>query len=152
MVTLVAVGYLVIERKRHAAMLLAVAVGGGTLLSSLLKLGFDRPRPDLVSHLVNVETLSFPSGHALNSILFYGLVALMLAQFLHQRAARSALYAISVALSLTIGLSRIALGVHYPSDVVAGWLIGASWLSLWVILAKRFWPKAFPTRSVKNNL
>ncbi|MGL4443979.1 MAG: phosphatase PAP2 family protein, partial [Alsobacter sp.] len=79
-ITVVAVLYLAIDGKRGAAVLLAVSVGGGTLLSTLLKLGFDRPRPDLVAHLVDVRTLSFPSGHAMLSAVTYLTIGVLVAR------------------------------------------------------------------------
>lgn len=130
LVTLVAVGYLVIERKRHAAMLLAIAVGGGTLLSSLLKIGFDRPRPDLVSRLVDVQTLSFPSGHAMLSAVTYLTIGVLLARTSERRRVKSYILFVCIALTLTIGATRIYLGVHWPTDVLAGWSVGAAWAVL----------------------
>ena len=130
LVTLVAVGYLVIERKRHAAMLLAVAVGGGTLLSSILKLGFDRPRPDLVSRLVDVQSLSFPSGHAMLSAVTYLTIGVLLARTSERRRVKSYILAVCITLTLMIGMTRIYLGVHWPTDVLAGWSVGAAWAVL----------------------
>jgi undecaprenyl-diphosphatase len=134
LITVVALGYLLIERKYHAAAFLLVAIVGGTLLSSLLKLGFDRPRPDLVAHGAQVYSASFPSGHALMSAAAYLTLGALLARV--QKGRRLKLYFLSVAVALTmlIGVSRVYLGVHWPTDVLAGWCIGSAWaLSCWLI-------------------
>ena len=88
--------------------------------------------------------MSFPSGHALNSTLFYLALALVLAPLLKQRSAKWGLYGFALISSLVIGLSRIALGVHWPSDVLASWIIAYGWLALWAIAAKHYWPRVFP--------
>lgn len=126
-ITVVAVLYLAIDGKRGAAMLLAVSVGGGTLLSTLLKLGFDRPRPDLVAHLVDVRTLSFPSGHAMLSAVTYLTIGVLVARVSPKRRIKVYVAVVALVLTLAIGLSRVYLGVHWPTDVLAGWSIGAAW-------------------------
>lgn len=142
---------LLLLRRRQSALFVAGVLLSSIALSTMVKLSVERPRPQLVLPLDQASLGSFPSGHALNSMVFYMLVALIFAHYLRHRAARLSLYGIGVSLSLAVGLSRIALGVHYPSDVVAGWLIGAAWLSLWVIIGKRFWPKVFSKRLVRKN-
>lgn len=125
--TAAAIGYLLLERKRHAAVAVLVAVTGGQLLSTLLKLGFDRPRPDLVPHEVLVYTASFPSGHAMMSAVTYLTLGAMLARV--QAGLNQKIYVLALAVLLTVivGVSRIYLGVHWPSDILAGWAIGAGW-------------------------
>jgi undecaprenyl-diphosphatase len=134
LMTIGVLGYLLIERKYKVALFVLIAIGGGTLLSTLLKLGFDRPRPDLVAHAVDVRTASFPSGHALMSAVTYLTLGALLAR-LHPKR-RIKFYILGVALTLTvlIGVSRVYLGVHWPTDVLAGWCIGASWaLACWLV-------------------
>ncbi|HET7710209.1 MAG TPA: phosphatase PAP2 family protein [Sphingomicrobium sp.] len=121
-----AVGYLLLVRKWALALLTLGAVLGGMLISNLLKMGFDRPRPDL-DHATRVFTPSFPSGHAmLSAVTFLTLGALLTRVNVDWRAK---VYFLSVAILLTIivGFSRIYLGVHYPSDVLAGWCVGSAW-------------------------
>ncbi|WP_293855710.1 phosphatase PAP2 family protein [uncultured Alsobacter sp.] len=134
LIVVVAVGYLAMDRKRGAAVLLVLAAGGGMLLSSVLKLGFDRPRPDLVAHLVDVRTLSFPSGHAMLSAVTYLTIGVMLARTTTRRAVKLYVVGVCVLLTLAIGSSRVYLGVHWPTDVLAGWSVGAAWAMLcWMV-------------------
>lgn len=110
-------------------LLIAVALGGFALMLAL-KAGFARPRPDTVPRLIDISEFSFPSGHAMMSAAIYVSLAVMLARGLRQRTARSALITAAVLLSLVIGFTRTYLGVHYPSDVLAGWAAGAFWAGL----------------------
>ena len=97
------------------------------MLSNALKLVFERPRPDIVAHAARVFTTSFPSGHATLSAITYLTLGALLAG-LHE-SLRFKIYFLGLAILLTIavGISRIYLGVHYPTDVLAGWCIGAAW-------------------------
>jgi undecaprenyl-diphosphatase len=134
LISLAVVGFLVLQGKRRTALLVAVAVGGGILVSTLTKLGFDRPRPDLVPHATRVHTASFPSGHAMMAAVTYLTLGALLARA--QPHLRLKLYLIGLAVTLTVlvGLSRIYLGVHWPTDVLAGWTLGAAWaLGCWAI-------------------
>jgi undecaprenyl-diphosphatase len=130
LVTLAAVAYLLLTRKRGAALLVVAAVGGGMLLSSLLKLGFERPRPDLVPHGARVYTASFPSGHAMLSAATYLTLGALLARVHEGRRIKLFLLGVAIVLAVLIGASRVYLGVHWPSDVLAGWCGGAAWASL----------------------
>ena len=129
-VTLATLCYLLMTGKAHAALLLAAAVGGGMLLSTLLKLGFERPRPDLVPHAARVYTASFPSGHAMLSAVTYLTVGALLARVQPNRRLKAFLLGLAVILTVLVGASRVYLGVHWPSDVLAGWCVGAAWAAL----------------------
>jgi undecaprenyl-diphosphatase len=126
-ITAVSVGYLWLARKRHAAIAITVAVVGGQLVSTALKLGFDRARPDLVPHGSFVYTASFPSGHSMMAAVTYLTLGALLAR-VHE-SVRIKVYLLSVACGLTfvVGMSRVYLGVHWPTDVLAGWTMGAAW-------------------------
>ncbi len=127
MITLIVVGFLVITRKRHAAFAVAVAVVVGTVLSHTLKWGFARPRPDLVPHGTEVYTQSFPSGHAMLSAVVYLTLGAMLARVQPMRRVKLYLFAVALLLTIVVGASRVYLGVHWPTDVLAGWSLGAAW-------------------------
>jgi undecaprenyl-diphosphatase len=134
LITLAVLGYLVIDGKRAAALFVLVSVAGGVALSSALKLGFDRPRPDLVAHLVEVQTLSFPSGHAMVSAVTYLTLGALLAQVQGRKRLKAYILGLAVVLTGLIGISRVYLGVHWPTDVVAGWFAGTAWaIGCWVI-------------------
>ncbi len=121
------IGYLLIKSDRFSAAAVAVAVAGGQVSNDLLKMVFDRPRPDLALRSVQVYTSSFPSGHAALSAAAYLTMAALIAR--HLPLCLTKLYVMSAAIFLVflIGLSRIYLGVHYPTDVLAGWCLGGVW-------------------------
>jgi undecaprenyl-diphosphatase len=127
--------YLFLARKYAAVWLLLVAVFGGMAMNDLLKLAYARPRPDHVYQATRVFTSSFPSAHAELSAITYLTMAALLAQ--SQSSFKIGLYFIALAalLTMSIGVSRIYLGVHYPTDVLGGWCIGAAWaLACWVLM------------------
>ena len=104
------------------------------LLSSGLKGLFDRPRPDLVPHAVEVYTMSFPSGHATLSAVTYLTLGALLARVQPRRRVKAYLLGVAVLLAVLIGASRVYLGVHWPTDVLAGWCVGAAWAMLcWTV-------------------
>lgn len=104
----------------------------------LLKKMFTRPRPDVSGHLVQASGFSFPSGHAMGSILFYGTLILILPKLIKNKTMRVSLQTILGLLILLIGTSRVYLGVHYPTDILGGWLIGMTWLLFSYPLFKKF--------------
>lgn len=135
-ITLAAVGYLFLARKYVVAWLMLVAVFGGIALIDLLKAAFARPRPDFVFQAARVFSASFPSGHASLSAITYLTMGALLARA--QSSLAIGLYFIALAAFLTvlIGVSRIYLGVHYPTDVLAGWCIGMAWATAcWSVAA-----------------
>ncbi len=133
-VTLAVVGFLFLTGKRHAAAAVGVAVVGGLLLSQALKWGFARPRPDLVPHGQYVYTRSFPSGHAMLSAVVYLTLGALLARTQARRRVKLYLLAVAGSLTVVVGVSRVYLGVHWPTDVLAGWTVGAGWALLcWLV-------------------
>ena len=124
-----ATGYLLLMRKFGLALLLLAAEAGGMLFSTLLKELFDRPRPDL-EHAARVFTASFPSGHATLSAVTFLTLGALLTRVTADRKAKLYFMATAIVLTLLVGLSRLYLGVHYPSDIIAGWCVGSAWAVL----------------------
>lgn len=129
-VTSAVVIYLFMTGQRIAALWVLAAVLGGVLLSNLLKLSFERPRPDFVPHAVRVFTSGFPSGHATLSAITYLTLGALLAGLHASMRFKVYFLGLAILLTLLVGISRIYLGVHYPTDVLAGWCIGAAWAAL----------------------
>jgi undecaprenyl-diphosphatase len=130
LISLAVIGYLLMGGKRAAALWVLVSVGGGAVLSNLLKLAIERPRPDLVARLVEVNTASFPSGHATLAAVTYLTLGALLSRVEARRRGKIYVLIVAVALTFLIGVSRIYLGVHWPTDVLAGWCVGSAWAML----------------------
>lgn len=128
------VAYLLLTRQRIPAALIAGAVISGTIISNAVKAFVDRPRPDLI-HLVEVTTPSFPSGHAMLSAVTYLTVGAVLAAATRDRPMQAFFIGLALFLTLIVGASRVYLGVHYPTDVLAGWSLGAAWALFCFILS-----------------
>lgn len=124
------VAYLLLVHERATALWIVVAVSGGVALSDALKLTFQRPRPELVSHAARVFTTSFPSGHATLSAVTYLTLGALLASLHRSLRFKAYFLGLAILLTVAVGVSRIYLGVHYPTDVLAGWCIGAAWAAL----------------------
>lgn len=130
LLTLLAIGYLLALKKWGGALLLLIATLGGAALSEGMKLGFNRPRPDLVAHVVETTSMSFPSGHAMLSAATYLTLGALLARAQERRRLRGYVMGAAILITLLIGLSRVYLGVHWPTDVLGGWCLGAAWAML----------------------
>jgi len=134
-ITCAIVGYLFLAYRPAAAWLMLGAVLGGVTLSDLLKFTFARPRPDFLTPAARVFSLSFPSGHATLSAITYLTIGALLARLHASLTIRVYIISIALLLILLVGLSRIYLGVHYPSDVLGGWCIGTAWaMGCWVLM------------------
>ncbi len=134
MFTAFATGYLLLARQPRTALFLVVAILAGVALTFALKSGFDRPRPDLVPHGMKTLSASFPSGHAATSAVVYLTLGALISQALTRH--RLKLYVVTCAILITfgVGMSRIYLGVHWPTDVVAGWVVGSAWaITCWLL-------------------
>lgn len=136
MLTLSVVVYLLLTRRRHTALLVLVAISTGMTGSFLLKKGFDRPRPELVPHHSHVYTSSFPSGHAMMAALCYLTLASLLASVEKDRRVKVFLLLTAVSLTAAVGVSRVYMGVHWPTDVLAGWLLGSGWAIVCLMVAR----------------
>ena len=137
--TLASAGFLALQRKGHLAAYLLAAIASGTVVSTLLKLGFDRDRPpvDLVAHGQTVYTSSFPSGHSMLSAVVYLTLGALLASAQANLRLRAYVVSLAAFLAVLVGASRVYLGVHWPTDVLAGWTAGAAWALLCWALAER---------------
>jgi undecaprenyl-diphosphatase len=149
LLTAVVIGFLIICRRRGAVCLVLIAVGGGELLSLGLKGWVERPRPSVVPHLSYVYTSSFPSGHSMNAAIIYLTLGSLLARLTPHMAAK--IYFLCVALLLTglVGVSRVYMGVHYPTDVLAGWAAGLVWAVLCWLTARYLQHRGAVERSLE---
>lgn len=132
----VVVGYLFMMRMAGPALFVLASIVTGTIAGHVLKLVYDRPRPDIVDHLVSIHTPSFPSGHATMSAVVYLTLASLIMRLVDSTLVRGYVLSVAVLLTLAVGISRVYLGVHWPSDVAAGWALGVAWASLsWLVVA-----------------
>jgi undecaprenyl-diphosphatase len=128
------VGFLVLQGKSRTALFILLASTGGPLLNALLKEFFRRPRPEVVPHLREVLSLSFPSGHAMTSAAVYLTLGALLSRIAERRATKIYCMVFAMLVTFMVGLTRVYLGVHYPTDVLAGWLVGLSWAFVcWIV-------------------
>lgn len=127
----IAIVCLALAKDIRAAGAVLFLIGGGQIISTLVKNIVERPRPDIVAPLALETSWSFPSGHAMMSMIAYLTFAAVLARSFKRPAPRLFLLGAALLLSLMIGASRLYIGVHWPSDVLAGWLLGLAWFLLW---------------------
>lgn len=133
-ITLATLGFLLVSRKPRAMLLIAVAIAGGWGVSTALKAGFDRARPDLVPHGSIVHTSSFPSGHSMMAATTFLTLGAVMARVHRDLRTKAYLLLLAVLLTVLVGVSRVYLGVHWPTDVLAGWTVGGCWALLcWTI-------------------
>ncbi|WP_322298988.1 phosphatase PAP2 family protein [Brevundimonas sp.] len=126
--------FLILQRKRLSALLLVVGLAGGVALSEGLKAVFERDRPPSVYQAVDTINASFPSGHALLSAVFYLSIGVMLTRAFPRRHMKAYVLGIAILLTLLVGLTRVYLGAHWATDVLACWSVGAAWaMVLWLV-------------------
>jgi undecaprenyl-diphosphatase len=128
--------YLALDGKKHMALFVCGSIGSGLLLSNLLKDSFDRPRPDIVPHEVYAASYSFPSGHSMLSALTYLTLGAILARSHERKLLKAYFLVTALFLTVLIGITRVYLGVHWPTDVLAGWTAGAVWALLCWLLTR----------------
>jgi membrane-associated phospholipid phosphatase len=133
-ITIAMIGFFWWRRDRLAAQLFALNAVGGAVLSYALKLAFNKPRPQLWESPINETTYSYPSGHALGSMVLYGFLSYVFATK-YPRYARL-FYGVATLLIVSIGMSRLYLGVHWPTDIVAGYGIGFLWITVCITLLR----------------
>ncbi len=134
--TLAIIGFLLLDGKRRIALVVLIATLGALGVSSVLKQVFDRARPDLVPHGAIVYTASFPSGHSMLAASTYLTLGVLLARVQRRRTIKAYILACAIFVTLIVGISRVYLGVHWPTDVLAGWTAGAGWALLCWLLAR----------------
>ncbi|MET0546902.1 MAG: phosphatase PAP2 family protein [Caulobacterales bacterium] len=150
-VIVLAVGlYLLLAGQKLLAGVAVAAALGGTILSNGLKAFFDRPRPDFVAHIVEVSNPSFPSGHAMMSAVVYLTLGGMLAAAHSRKRLKAFCIGLAIALTLMVGFTRVYLGVHYPTDVLAGWALGAAWALMCMLLV--YWRRSKAVANPKADL
>lgn len=136
LVTAAVAGYLLIVGKHHAMWLVLIATGGGLVASTVMKYFFDRPRPT-VEHYSYVVTSSFPSGHSMMSAVVYLTLGSLLTRLVPERRAKVYFIVVALLLTMLVGVSRVYMGVHFPTDVLAGWTAGLVWALLCWLVARK---------------
>lgn len=136
LLTLSTVGFLLLTGKTHMAGFLMCAIASGLLISVALKDLYHRPRPNLVPHDAATITTSFPSGHSMLSALTYLTLGALLARSYGRKRVKVYFLCLAALLTLLVGISRVYLGVHWPTDVLAGWTAGATWATLCWLAAR----------------
>ncbi|MGR3496879.1 phosphatase PAP2 family protein [Citreimonas sp.] len=134
--TLFAGGFFLMRGQYGSMVYLWTTVGGGILISGIAKEFFSRPRPDLVPHGSIVHTASFPSGHSMMAAVAYLTLGVLIARVLEKRYLKVYVMAIAILVTVLVGVSRVYLGVHWPTDVLAGWLVGLGWAMVCVMGAR----------------
>ena len=137
LVTAAVAGYLLLSRRYHAMWLVIIATAGGLVLSTVLKYFIDRDRPSLVEHRSVVYTSSFPSGHSMMSAVVYLTLGSLLARIMPGRVLKLYFLLLAMGLTFLVGISRVYLGVHWPTDVLAGWCGGLVWALLCWLVARQ---------------
>jgi undecaprenyl-diphosphatase len=137
LITVAALGFLALKRHWRAALFVLVSICGGSALSFALKNLVQRPRPDLLAAVAQTQTYSFPSGHAFLSAVTFLTLGALLARMQSQAEVKVYLLAVAITITVMVGISRVYIGVHWPTDVLAGWCAGAGWAILCWLIAER---------------
>ena len=136
LVILASLGYLLLANRNRTALFTLLAVSGGVLLSQGLKNLFERARLDVVPHEAVVYTASFPSGHSMMSAVTYLTLAAILSRVHSAGVLKAYLLIVALVITVLVGVSRVYLGVHWPTDVLAGWVAGAAWAAFCWLVAR----------------
>jgi undecaprenyl-diphosphatase len=138
LVVLAVIGFLILQTRFRTALFVATTWLSGEIVNSAMKHAFNRPRPTIVPHLREVFSTSFPSGHAMESAIVYLTLGAILMRVAESRLTKVYCLGIAVLLTVLVGASRVYLGVHYPTDVLGGWIIGFVWASICWLVEERF--------------
>lgn len=136
LVVALASSFLFLARRPRQALLVIGCALGTALAINLLKLWFARARPDMIAPIDLASGMSFPSGHSLLAAAIYPTLGMIIATALEARRLKAFVFATAVVLALVIGLSRVYLGVHYPTDVIGGWILGIAWALVCGLVAR----------------
>jgi undecaprenyl-diphosphatase len=137
LVTAITIGFLALDGKSHMAYFAAGSVVGGMVVAALLKDVFQRPRPEIVPHIAYAANSSFPSGHSMMSAVTYLTLGALLARSQERKRLKAYFLLLAALLTFLVGLSRVYLGVHWPTDVLAGWMAGTVWAMACWLAARR---------------
>jgi undecaprenyl-diphosphatase len=138
LMVLAVVGFMLLQARYRTALFVALTAASGELLNLGLKQLFNRPRPSIVPHLRDVFSASFPSGHAMESAIVYLTLGAILMRVAENRLTKLYILSVAILLTMLVGISRVYLGVHYPTDVIGGWIIGFAWASVCWLVSQRF--------------
>jgi undecaprenyl-diphosphatase len=138
LVVLAVLGFLLLQTRFKVALFVFLTCVSGEFLNYAMKRSFNRPRPSVVPHLRDVFSTSFPSGHAMESAIVYLTLGAILMSVAVTRLTKLYIFVVALMLPMIVGISRIYLGVHYPTDVIGGWIIGFVWASVCWLAAHRF--------------
>ncbi|HYT66545.1 MAG TPA: phosphatase PAP2 family protein [Vicinamibacterales bacterium] len=132
------IGFLLLQSRYRTAFFIFLTAISGEVVSFAMKSFFFRPRPDVVPHLREASSTSFPSGHAMQSAIIYLTLGAILMRLAERRLTKVYCCAVAMGVTFLVGVSRIYLGVHYPTDVLAGWIIGLMWASICWLVAQHY--------------
>lgn len=149
--TLVVSVFFLLLHRWTSALYILVTVGGGILISGIAKEFFDRPRPDLVPHGSIVHTASFPSGHSMMAAVAYLSLGVLIARVQPRLVLKVYVMIVAVLLTIFVGVSRIYMGVHWPTDVAAGWLAGGAWAMICLMVARSLAKRGHIEREAKED-
>ena len=152
LVTMIGAGFLILDGKGNMALFLCGSVVSGLIVGTMLKDIFQRPRPDLVPRAAYVSGASFPSGHSMMSALTYLTLGALLARSHERKRLKAYFLLLAVLLTVAIGVTRVYLGVHWPTDVLAGWTAGAVWASLCWLAARALQRRRTLERETEHTL
>ena len=138
LVILAVTGYLLLESKYRDALVVFVTSASGDFVNHAIKNVFSRARPTIVPHLRDAFSSSFPSGHSMESAIVYLTLAAVVMRIVKGRITKAYCLGLALLITFLVGVSRVFLGVHYPTDVIGGWIIGLFWASLCWLIAQRY--------------
>jgi undecaprenyl-diphosphatase len=141
LVVAIVVGFLLLQTRYHTALFVGATAISGELFNFILKHTFNRARPTVIPNVI-ILSPSFPSGHAMESAIVYLTLGAVLMRVAEQRLTKMYILGVAVLLTVMVGLSRVYLGVHYPTDVIGGWTVGFMWASVCWLVAQRFEQRA----------